>query len=1169
MKISIVHKLSLSSIILVLVSVGVVGGLFYNKTTELLVEDALQDLSGEVQDAGELLRAVINTQRQDVLFLTNISPVQGMLRTRSGRKYPGNDNSSYEQWVARLQTTFASQLKRKASYLYIRFIDAQGQELVTVGRRGSTIVRFDDDQLQNKAHRVYVRESLKLPQGAVFFSEINLNREYGKVVEPHQEVLRTATPIFDEQSNELAGLMVITAEIGSALRTIQQRVREKSESDIYITNDRGSYLLHPDATKTYGFDLNKQHRIQEDIPRLEKQFSPENKDMQLILLPQDTDSQHVVNFTKIPFDPTRPERFIAVAMAQHYDSIVAVQSEVLNEVMMWTLLLAVGAVGLAILFSIHLTRPIKQMTQAIDAFAQEGLSEASLPVGQGDEVGLLARSFASMARQVEESRASLSKAKEDLEQLVTKRTSSLAQSEARQRTILDALADAVITIDDKGMIRSFNPAAERVFNYKADEIIGQNVSVLLPEDERLDHQAYTDNSSLTASRIINKARDLLGRRKDGELFPLDLNVAPMPGDGPRGFVGILRDITERKEAERELNRFKTTLDETMDCVFMFEPGSLKFFYVNAGAMEQIGYSYSELMDMRPYDIKPEFDEKRFREIIDPMIAGKQTVMSFETEHEHKDGHLIPVEIFLQYVDPPGESPRFVAVVRDIAERKRLDKIKSEFISTVSHELRTPLTSIRGSLGLVTGGVLGSELPGPAKEMLTIATNNTERLLLLINDILDIQKMESGQMAFKFSNLELMPFIEKALQENDGFAEQHKVQFVIAKRLDKGQVYADPDRLMQVMSNLLSNAAKFSPEGEAIEVSLARHKDALRISVTDHGPGIPEEFHDKVFEKFTQSDSSDNRKKGGTGLGLSITKMMVEKHGGRIGFVSQKGLGTTFFVDLPEVMGDIAEVEASDPRQLLADHGRCILIVEDDPDVAAILKRMLAEAGYNADIAYDAKQARQRLKESHNQYRLLTLDLMLPGEDGLSFLEELRRDPGTHNLPVVVVSAKADETKRNLNGSAVSLVDWLQKPIDRRRLLEAVKQAAVPRYMPRVLHVEDEVDIQKIVGEVLRDHCKLTWATTLASSKEALASANFDLVLLDIGLPDGSGLDLLEIIADKVVPPRVVIFSANNVTQEYADKVSAVLVKSKTDNFSLAEVINNVLQKQVGNSAVDS
>ena len=354
---------------------------------------------------------------------------------------------------------------------------------------------------------------------------------------------------------------------------------------------------------------------------------------------------------------------------------------------------------------------------------------------------------------------------------------------------------------------------------------------------------------------------------------------------------------ETRQREHDLQQFKSTLDQTLDCVFMFSADDLRFCYVNQGAMDQVGYSQQELLCMKPFDIKPEFSEERFRDMLQPLYAGQLATIRFETVHQHKDGHTIPVEVFIQYIAPNDGPARFVAIVRDITERKRLDKIKDEFVSTVSHELRTPLTSLRGSLGLVLGGAVG-DLNQKQHELLDIAQNNTERLLLLINDILDIEKIESGATDYHFRTVELTELVVRSLQENQAYADKYHVHFRFTPPDYSCPVYADPDRIIQVMSNLLSNAAKFSPLQTEIQIVIERRNASFRVSVTDQGSGIPPEFEDKVFEKFTQSDATDQRQHGGTGLGLTISKSIIEKHHGQIGFTTQVGLGSSFYFDLP-------------------------------------------------------------------------------------------------------------------------------------------------------------------------------------------------------------------------------------------------------------------------------
>jgi PAS domain S-box-containing protein len=354
---------------------------------------------------------------------------------------------------------------------------------------------------------------------------------------------------------------------------------------------------------------------------------------------------------------------------------------------------------------------------------------------------------------------------------------------------------------------------------------------------------------------------------------------------------------ERRQSEQKLQQFKTTLDQTLDCVFMFSADTLQFIYVNQGAMDQVGYSHEELMRMTPVDIKPEFNDRRFQQIIRSLANGTQSTCTFETMHQHRNGQRIAVEIFLQYIAPPDEEARFVAIVRDITERRKIDKMKSEFISTVSHELRTPLTSIHGSLGLIKGLNEGG-MPDKTLSLIEIAHSNSERLLALINDILDMEKVASGNMRLDCRSYSLRALLNKTLASNQGYAEKYAVTFCLNPTVPDVEINVDADRFEQIMANLLSNAAKFSPPGEQIDISTTLRDGNVRIAVQDHGNGIPEEFRSRIFSKFSQADASDSRQKGGTGLGLSISKALVEEMSGKISFETDADLGTCFFLDLP-------------------------------------------------------------------------------------------------------------------------------------------------------------------------------------------------------------------------------------------------------------------------------
>lgn len=552
--------------------------------------------------------------------------------------------------------------------------------------------------------------------------------------------------------------------------------------------------------------------------------------------------------------------------------------------------------------------------------------------------------------------------------------------------------------------------------------------------------------------------------------------------------------------------------------------------------------------------------KKLTEVLPPEVA-QQTIRCIQQAIATGETQVIEYQVIVDdkvcdreaRIVVSGED-ELLSIVRDITERKKVDRLKSDFISTVSHELRTPLTSIRGSLGLIMGGVAG-DVPATAKAMLDIAYKNSERLVRLINDILDMEKIETGKMVFDFKPVELMPLIEQALEANRAYGEQYRVNYCLTETLPGVKVNVDGDRLLQVLANLLSNAAKFSPAGEVVDVSVTCQGKAIRIAVSDRGPGIPEEFRSRMFQKFAQADSSNTRQKGGTGLGLSISKAIVEKLGGELAFESGPAGGTIFYFDLPQ-WRDPAVL-----AQPLAPPPPRILICEDDADVSNLLNIILRHAGFTTDMAHSAAQAKTLLAK--NEYAALTLDLMLPDQDGISLIQELREQEATRGLPVVVVSANAETDRKKLHGNAPAVADWINKPIDQKRLVMTVKQATrqTTSTRPRILHVEDDPDILHIVAVMLEEEAvELSSARNLKAARQMLARKHFDLVILDLSLPDGSGLDLLPLLQDNYPwPVPVVIFSVRDLTVEVAQKVSAVLVKSRTSNQELVTTIKTLIE----------
>ena len=234
----------------------------------------------------------------------------------------------------------------------------------------------------------------------------------------------------------------------------------------------------------------------------------------------------------------------------------------------------------------------------------------------------------------------------------------------------------------------------------------------------------------------------------------------------------------------------------------------------------------------------------------------------------------------------------VEIARDITESKRQEQLKNEFVATVSHELRTPLTSILGSVGFLAGGAAGS-LSDPVSRLLKIAHDNCQRLVRIVNDILDIDKLESGKMDYDLKPVDVRDLVREVIQANQSFAAEYGVSIDLDESRGRAAVIADPDRLAQVITNLLSNAIKFSPRNGEVNIAIETADDLISVSIRDHGPGIPADYRDRIFDKFVQVDATDQRKKGGTGLGLSIVKQIVDQLNGTICVEPAPDEGTVF------------------------------------------------------------------------------------------------------------------------------------------------------------------------------------------------------------------------------------------------------------------------------------
>jgi PAS domain S-box-containing protein len=567
-----------------------------------------------------------------------------------------------------------------------------------------------------------------------------------------------------------------------------------------------------------------------------------------------------------------------------------------------------------------------------------------------------------------------------------------------------------------------------------------------PDDRATSERAFTDTMSggrefSTQFRIMQPSGAVRHLRSTARV------ARDSAGRAIRMF-GVDVDITELQRADE---RFRLAIDAAPTGMLLMNlTGSIVL--VNAQIEHLFGYSRGELLGQSiemlvPARFREHHPDFRARFFAAPkaraMGAGK------ELYGLRKDGSEMPVEIALNPLHT-SEGEFVLSSIVDLSQRLEIERLRTDFVSTVSHELRTPLTSISGSLGLLQAGAMGV-LPEKAAAMIRIAYKNSGRLVRIINDILDIGKLEAGQLTLRTVSLSLADFLGQAIEANAAYAEQYGVRFILDGGPDDERVMADPDRLMQVVTNLLSNAAKFSRPGADVLIRVRPGSTTMRLEVEDTGPGIPEAFQGRIFEKFAQADASPTRRFEGTGLGLSIARQLVQAMGGTIGFSTVVGQGTIFYLELPRsVTAAVAlrKVQLSDlaaRRALSAAAGAMgmdtggpvprVLYVEDDEDLISVIGATLAGKAHIVP-AHNLRDAERLLRGE--TFDMVVLDQALPDGDGLSLVD---RVPGLIQFSVPIVLLVTDVPSEVSTSVAEVLV--------KSQVSAAQVAATILCYLPRI------------------------------------------------------------------------------------------------------------------------
>ena len=509
----------------------------------------------------------------------------------------------------------------------------------------------------------------------------------------------------------------------------------------------------------------------------------------------------------------------------------------------------------------------------------------------------------------------------------------------------------------------------------------------------------------------------------------------------------------------------------------------------------------------------------------------------------------------------------------LVQRSELDQIKDEFISTVSHELRTPLTSIRGALGLLSAGLMGN-VDAKAQNLLRIAVTNTDRLIRLINDILDIERMESGRATLQVRRCNLRELVQQAIETMTAMADAAGVALVLVVTAPTEAVAldGDADRILQVVTNLLSNAIKFSPPKTAVHIHIEADPDWLTLRVSDEGRGIPTDKLESIFDRFQQVEASDARQKGGTGLGLAICKTIVAQHNGSIWAESnvqqKRGPGASLIVAFPRIAREhTTNTSEAFQKALRPTPSRgTIIVCDDEASIRTIVGEHLERHGYRILEADTGEKA--IALASANSIQAILLDLYMPGLSGWETMQRLKELKDTAHIPVVVLSVLSP-TAGKMKDSNKQLIPqgWVQKPFQEDRLLGEISRVLNSgNGSSHVLLVEDDSDLAAVIIAGFEEaQVRVAHANTRQSAMDHCRLDRPALIILDLTLPDGDGFSLVEWLRQQpdLLSLPLVVYSGRDLADSEMNKLrlgpTDFLTKAKVQPSEVEELVLNIVQ----------
>ncbi len=726
------------------------------------------------------------------------------------------------------------------------------------------------------------------------------------------------------------------------------------------------------------------------------------------------------------------------------------------------------------------------------------------------------------------------------------------ESESRFRAVFNQTFQSIGLLTPQGIMLEENLTGLELANVDAKEILGQPVweTPWWGHSETAKEEIKAAVESASKGNLVRFETERITGKGDKRIVDFSLKPA-YDSDGKLLYlIAEARDITEAKKVENNIRenelKFKSILSCLAEGLYQVDnQGNLVF--MNAAAENMLLYRTADIMGANMHVLiharRP--DGSVMSEDSCPLMGVIKTGFTARKSDDwfrRSDGTFFAVEYVSSALRTDGTPAGAVVAFQDVTRRIEAENRVSEFYSTVSHELRTPLTSIRGALRLMEGGKAGA-LSERGQQLVSMGSKECDRLVRLINDILDIRKLEAGMLELHITDIDIEDLVNRTKESLNSFAHEANVTL----RTDvqaKNSIQADKDRITQVLTNLVSNAVKFSPENAEVLIQVVRKGGNLRFSIIDHGPGISISNQDKLFKMFQQVDSSDSRPKGGTGLGLAISKTLILQHGGTIGVDSKPDEGATFWFELP-----IAGTPAKAPEEKPTGFGKRteLLIVEDDDSLSSILHMSLVD---QFEIRRAANLAETKVILKDFAPKAILLDIHLPDGTGLNFLEDLRACPETADIPVILMSGSEPKPQSYENPLAI---DFLKKPFEEAILLQSLQRALKSKLKraARALIAEDDEFTRNVLGQQLaRMGIDSKTVATGEEALELIKAEKFDVLILDLSLPGMDGDQVIETLKqEKQVNLPLLVYTAQDI--DAANRSKLTLGKSKHLTKSLA------------------